>query len=210
MTQETKKLIGRGLFAGAMIGVGCMVYLACENKLLGAFLFSAGLFFVLTYGGVLFTGVCGLKTPWKRLAAVFGLNFAGIFAVSLLVWPGTLPASAAAVVVKKLGMNPLSWLCNGMLCGAMMYLGVTGFKQARDGVTGLASVLYAVPVFILAYFEHSIADMGYLAIALPCLSAAQALQMAGVILVVAAGNVAGSKLVRVLTTMGENTQNHQK
>ena len=87
----------------------------------------------------------------------------------------------------------------------MMYLGVMGFKRAKDGVTGLASVLYAVPVFILAYFEHSIADMGYLAIALPCLTAAQALQMVGVILVVAAGNVAGSKIVRVLTTMGESS-----
>lgn len=202
MTQEMKKLIGRGLFAGAMIGVGCMVYLACENKMLGAFLFSAGLFFVLTFGGVLFTGVCGLKTPWRRLAAVFLLNGAGIFVAGMLVWPGALPTVAASVVQKKIAAAPLSWLTNGILCGAMMYLGVTGFKKAR-GVISVASVLYAVPVFILAFFEHSIADMGYLAIALPALSIGEIGMMLLMILVVAAGNVIGSKAVRVLTTLGE-------
>lgn len=202
MTQEMKKLIGRGLFAGAMIGVGCMVYLACENKMLGAFLFSAGLFFVLTFGGVLFTGVCGLKTPWKRLAAVFLLNGAGILVAGMLVWPGALPAAAATVVQKKIAAAPLSWLTNGILCGAMMYLGVTGFKKAQ-GVISVASVLYAVPVFILAFFEHSIADMGYLAIALPALSIGDIGLMLLMILVVAAGNVIGSKAVRVLTTLGE-------
>lgn len=202
MTQEMKKLIGRGLFAGAMIGVGCMVYMACENKMLGAFLFSAGLFFVLTFGGVLFTGVCGLKTPWKRLAAVFLLNGAGILAAGMLVWPGALPAAAATVVQKKIAAAPLSWLTNGVLCGAMMYLGVTGFKKAQ-GVISAASVLYAVPVFILAFFEHSIADMGYLAIALPALNIGEIGMMLLMILVVAAGNVIGSKAVRVLTTLGE-------
>lgn len=203
LTTDTQKFIARSLFAGAMIGVGCMVYLASESKALGAFLFSAGLFFVLTYGGVLFTGVCGLKTPWLRLLAVFGLNFLGIFLCGALAWPGTLPEAAAAVVLKKLAMSPISWLTNGVLCGAMMYLGVVGFKKTTDGMLGVASVLYAVPVFILAWFEHSIADMGYLAIALPKLAPPDALSMAGVILVVAVGNVIGAKAVRVLTTLGD-------
>lgn len=198
-----KKLVGRGLFAGFMIGVGCMVYLACENKALGAFLFSAGLFFVLTYGGMLFTGLCGLKTPWKRLTAVFLLNGAGILLAGMLVWPGALPQAAAAVVQKKIAASPLSWLTNGFLCGVMMYLGVTGFKKAQDGVTAVASVLYAVPVFILAFFEHSIADMGYLAIALPALSLPEIGMMLLVILAVAAGNVLGSKAVRVVTAIGD-------
>lgn len=39
-----KRTVCLGGFAGGMITVGCMVYLACESKLLGAFLFSAGLF----------------------------------------------------------------------------------------------------------------------------------------------------------------------
>ena len=101
---------------------------------------------------------------------------------------------------KKLAAPWLSWLSNGVLCGAMMYLGVTGFKRARSGALAVASVLYAVPVFILALFEHCIADMGYLAIALPRLAPAEALQSLGVILLVAAGNVLGSKITRLLTS----------
>lgn len=202
MTNERKRLILSALFAGAMIGVGCMVFLSCENKALGAFLFSAGLFFVLTFGGTLFTGVCGLKTPWKRLVAVFLLNGAGILIAGMLTWTGgPLPDAAAAVMRKKLALHPLSYVSNGILCGAMMYLGVIGFKRAQGGVLGVASVLYAVPVFILAAFEHSIADMGYLFIALPKLSPMEWLQAAGMILAVAVGNVLGSKAVRLCTQL---------
>lgn len=203
MDADKKHILFSSLFAGAMIGVGCMVYLACENRILGAFLFSAGLFFVLTFGGTLFTGICGQKTPWKRLLAVFALNGAGIFLASVLTWTGgPLPEAAAAVMRKKLAAPPLSYLSNGILCGALMYLGVTGFKRS-EGVLQVASVLYAVPVFILAMFEHSIADMGYLFIALPELSAREALLSLGLVAVVAVGNVLGSKAVRRLTNEGK-------
>lgn len=201
MTPDAKKLTLTSLFAGFMIGVGCLVYLSCENRVVGAVFFSAGLFFVLSFGGTLFTGICGLKTPWRRLAAVFALNGVGIFLAGATAWTSSaLPQAAASLVVKKLAMHPLSWLTNGFLCGVMMYLGVTGFKRAGSGALSVASVLYAVPVFILAMFEHSIADMGYLFAALPLLSAGQALRMAGVILIIALGNVAGSKAARVCTT----------
>lgn len=200
MRPETKKLVLTSLFAGFMIGVGCLVYLACENRIAGAVLFSAGLFFVLTFGGTLFTGICGLKTPWRKLLAVFLLNGAGIFLAGATAWShSALPQTAAALVAKKLAMPPTSWLTNGFLCGVMMYLGVTGFKKAAHGALAVASVLYAVPVFIVAMFEHSIADMGYLFAALPALSAGQALQMGGVILVIALGNVLGSKAARACT-----------
>lgn len=204
MNEDKKKLLLTAMFAGAMIGVGCMVFLACESKALGSFLFSAGLFFVLTYGGTLFTGICGLKTPWKKLVAVFLLNGVGIFLSSALTWTGgPLPDAAAAVMRKKIALSPLNAFANGLLCGAMMYLGVTGFKKARDGVTALASVLYAVPVFIIAMFEHSIADMGYLFIALTRLELKEIGGGAWVIAIVAIGNVVGSKIVRMMTDFSE-------
>ena len=58
-----------------MIGIGCTVYLSCVNKLVGALLFCAGLFFILTNGGTLFTGICGLKTPvrsWRGCLCSMG------------------------------------------------------------------------------------------------------------------------------------------
>lgn len=200
LSEQPKKLILLSLFAGFMIGVGCIVYLACENRLLGAFLFSAGLFFVLMNGGILFTGICGMRTPVKKLAIVFVLNGVGIFLAGMLVWPEeAVTQAAAALMTKKIGLSPLSWLANGFLCGVMMYLGVTGFRKGRDGALSGLSVLYAVPVFIIGMFEHSIADMGYLAMAIPALPSDQLLACAAMIVAVAVGNVLGSKAVRVCT-----------
>ena len=77
MNKEQKQFLLSSLFSGIMIGIGCTVYLSCVNKLVGALLFCAGLFFILTNGGTLFTGICGLKTPVKKLAWVFVLNGLG-------------------------------------------------------------------------------------------------------------------------------------
>ena len=198
MKYETKQLLCRGLFAGLMIAIGCMVYLACENKLVGALLFSAGLFFILSNNGALLTGMCGLPTPWLTLAAVLAFNAAGALLGGILSWPAQrLAEPAAALVANKLAASPLSWLTNGILCGVLMYLAVMGFKRAAEGVLSLASVMYAIPVFIVAGFEHSIADLGYLAIAIPALSWTQVAGMLGMILVVVAGNVIVSKLIRI-------------
>ena len=221
MKRETRQLIFRGLFAGLMIGIGCTVYLACENKLVGALLFSSGLFFILSNGGALFTGLCGLKTPWKTLAAVLGLNAGGALIAGMLTWSSylfksdegllvliaqgkaPLAISAGELVARKLSANPLSWLTNGILCGMLMYLAVMGYKKAKDTPHALASVLYAIPVFIVAGFEHSIADLGYLAIALPALRLMDIVRMLGMILVVVAGNVIGSKAMRVCLVDGQ-------
>lgn len=196
--KENSRAFGcRGIFAGLMIGIGCTVYLACPNKLVGAFMFSAGLFFILSCGGALLTGLCGLKTPWKTLGLALGFNTLGALLTGLLTWPsGRLAQPAAELMAGKLAANLFSWLANGMLCGMLVYLAVEGYKRCRDGLTGLASVLYGVPAFIVAGFEHSIADIGYFAIALPALSAGQIVKSVLMIIVVIAGNVLGSKLLR--------------
>lgn len=175
MNKEQKQFLLSSLFSGIMIGIGCTVYLSCVNKLVGALLFCAGLFFILTNGGTLFTGICGLKTPVKKLGA-----------------------TAAAVMLGKLNMNPVSWLLNGLMCGVLMYLAVIGYKKAKDSLHGIAAVLFAIVGFIVCGFEHSIADMGYLAIAIPNLSFWQILQCMGMILVIMLGNVFGGKLMRMV------------
>lgn len=185
MNKEQKQFLLSSLFSGIMIGIGCTVYLSCVNKLVGALLFCAGLFFILTNGGTLFTGICGLKTPVKKLAWVFVLNGLGTVIPAIVSWSNVvdgatkLGATAAAVMLGKLGMNPVSWLLNGLMCGVLMYLAVIGYKKAKDSL-------------------HGIADMGYLAIAIPNLSFWQILQCMGMILVIMLGNVFGGKLMRMV------------
>ena len=82
--------------------------------------------------------------------------------------------------------------------GVLMYLAVIGYKKAKDSLHGIAAVLFAIVGFIVCGFEHSIADMGYLAIAIPNLSFWQILQCMGMILVIMLGNVFGGKLMRMV------------
>lgn len=188
MNKEQKQFLLSSLFSGIMIGIGCTVYLSCVNKLVGA----------------LFTGICGLKTPVKKLAWVFVLNGLGTVIPAIVSWSNVvdgatkLGATAAAVMLGKLGMNPVSWLLNGLMCGVLMYLAVIGYKKAKDSLHGIAAVLFAIVGFIVCGFEHSIADMGYLAIAIPNLSFWQILQCMGMILVIMLGNVFGGKLMRMV------------
>ena len=38
-----------GMLSGLMIGIGCVVSMSCENRYLGAFLFSLGLFCIAQF-----------------------------------------------------------------------------------------------------------------------------------------------------------------
>lgn len=140
----------------------------------------------------------------RKLAWVFVLNGLGTVIPAIVSWSNVvdgatkLGATAAAVMLGKLGMNPVSWLLNGLMCGVLMYLAVIGYKKAKDSLHGIAAVLFAIVGFIVCGFEHSIADMGYLAIAIPNLSFWQILQCMGMILVIMLGNVFGGKLMRMV------------
>lgn len=48
-----------GILSGLMLGVGGMVSLSSENRFLGAFLFSLGLFCIVQFKYGLFTGKVG-------------------------------------------------------------------------------------------------------------------------------------------------------
>lgn len=48
-----------GMLSGLMIGIGCVVSMSCENRYLGAFLFSLGLFCIVQFQYGLYTGKVG-------------------------------------------------------------------------------------------------------------------------------------------------------
>ena len=60
-----------GMLSGLMIGIGCVVSMSCENRYLGAFLFSLGLFCIVQFQYGLYTGKVGYifdrdKAPDRR------------------------------------------------------------------------------------------------------------------------------------------------
>lgn len=164
------KLFFRAVLAGICIGIGGTVFLACDNKYIGALLFSIGLFAILTRGFALYTGMVGylpdhLNVDYViQLLVVIAGNLVGTACIGLplqLTRQKELCQKAADLCAVKLGDSYLSLLLLAIGCGILMYLAVDGFKRSDDPLTKVLGVFLAVPVFILCGMEHSIADMYY-------------------------------------------------
>lgn len=163
--------------AGICIGIGGAVYLALAGtaKIAGAVLFSVGLSAILIFGFSLYTGMVGYipdnpPVYLIRLPVVWVGNFCGTFAAAGLLRltrlsDGLLPV-CRELTDKKLADRWYSLLILGFFCGILMYVAVDTYKKqvAERPVLAVFAVVMGVSVFILAGFEHSIADMFYFAL----------------------------------------------
>lgn len=160
------KTFRESLCAGILITIGGTVFLSCENKTVGAVLFSVALLCICYKSYYLFTGKIGYiveqhtKQDFVNLdIGLFG-NLAATFLLGMLlrtVLPN-IGEKAAEMCSAKLAQFPLYTFIRGFFCGILMYLAVSIYKE-KNSVLG---ILFCVPVFILCGFEHSIADMFYL------------------------------------------------
>ena len=154
-----------GVLAGCLVSIGGTVLLSCDNRYLGALLFCIALLAICWFGFNLYTGKVGFlvadHSKNALSAAYLGLlgNLLGTLLLGFLV-SLALPAlkeAAQAACGKRLTQLPLQSFLRGCFCGVMMYVAVWVFRE-RKTVLG---ILFCIPVFILAGFEHSIADMFY-------------------------------------------------
>lgn len=82
MLKKFFKIFVPAVYSGLCIGIGGMVYLNCENKVVGAFMFCIGLLTILLFGFNLYTGkvgyICQNKPAYIGQVAIVWLgNFAG-------------------------------------------------------------------------------------------------------------------------------------
>ena len=160
----TKTLTG-SIAAAIMISIGGSVFLACDNRYCGAVLFSVALLSICYLGYYLYTGKIGYvvsdHSPANGIRLLLGLvgNLAVTFPVGMLirrVLPN-LGNQAQVICQAKLGQSFGSTLVRAIFCGVLMYIAVEIFRSKKSPI----GVLFGIPVFILAGFEHSIADMFY-------------------------------------------------
>lgn len=161
------------IFGGASIGIGATIYLSVDSPVVGSFLFSLGLFTIYTFGFNLFTGkVCYIPNKslsyLREVAVVYAGNVVG---TALLA--GALRETRLVKLVdhcQELALFKLSdtlystWIL-AILCGVMMSIAVLGFQTIRDSVGKHLALVLPIMVFILAGFEHSIADLFYFSLA---------------------------------------------
>ncbi|MBR7153189.1 MAG: formate/nitrite transporter family protein [Candidatus Methanomethylophilaceae archaeon] len=188
MSVNYPKSLVRAILAGICIGIGGCVYLGCEVKWVGAILFAVGLFTILTYKFDLYTGKVGYAVDNPPSYLIYLLlvivgNFIGALIVGLMM-----PSAGAEVLVQRKldNFEFLPVLFKGVLCGILMFIAADSFRAGK----GPLATFFCVPVFILAGFEHSIADMFYF-----CSAGVFTLEALWFIIVVIIGNAIGGILI---------------
>lgn len=188
--------------AGVFISIGGAVFLSCENRTVGAVLFSVALLSICYLGLFLFTGKVGFLVSSRkredvlRLLITLGGNLCGTLVCGLLLsWTKpALKTAAQALCAPKLDLSPLAVAAAALFCGALMYTAVAIYQEKGSPL----GILFCVPVFILSGFEHSIADMFYF-FAAGCFTPQCALFLALVIF----GNALGGLLIPALRKLAE-------
>ena len=164
-----KTFIG-AVLAGVAIGLGGLVFLSVDNKVIGSLLFTIGLFTVCTMGLNLFTGkVCytfqndtaykiGLPVIW--LGNLVGTGLTAGCAWMTRVAPAV-SEKAMALCQTKLNDSLGSLFFLGILCNIFIYIGVEGYKSNPHEFGKYLALVFGVMVFILCGTEHCVADMFY-------------------------------------------------
>ena len=148
----------RAIFAGMAIALGGWAYLLAPNPTIGAVLFACGLLTVRLYKLHLFTGKVQYmhtkENPWYYYPLILLCNFFGVAFIATL--SHTLVKDAAMTVALAKQSQTMSMaLGKGVGCGMLMSL-------ATYEKTPLWVTVLAVATFILAGFNHCIADFYYM------------------------------------------------
>ena len=196
-----------GLMAGILVAIGGSVFIACYGegtileRAVGAFFFSVALLCICYKSYSLYTCKIGLMTETHDRAAfsvlLWGLlgNAAATVLLGLSVRyaiPNVAPA-AETICTAKLAQDWWQVPLRGLLCGVLMYLAVSIYREKGTAT----AILFCVPAFILAGFEHSIANMFYFGAA-----GMLNLESVGYLALVVLGNTAGGLLLPLLSMLG--------
>ena len=161
----------KAVLAGIAIAIGGIIYLSVENKIIGALLFTVGLYAIVLNGLFLYTGKVGYLVVEKDkkeylliLLTTWLGNLVGtaIGAFAFLNTRNALVAQNVDIICDaKLEDSPISIFILAVFCGLLMYIAVDGFKEKGNPII----LFMGVSVFILCGFEHCIANMFYFSLA---------------------------------------------
>ncbi len=220
-----------GVLAGAFIGLGSMLYVLVQadtslgfaaSRLLGGMVFSLGLLLVIVAGAELFTGNNLLVMAWadRRITSTELLrnwllvclaNAAGGAGLAVLVFlaghtemnHGLLAEQYLKIAAAKCELPFWTALFRGVLCNVLVCMAVWMAMAGRTVVDKAVAIVFPVTAFVAAGFEHSIANMYFIPMALLLkysghLPAADSITLAGYLhnlLPVILGNLLGGSVL---------------
>lgn len=185
-----RKLFLKGVFAGMMIAMGASASSVAAHdvsnvglsRLAAAAVFPVGLMMVILLGAELFTGDCLMimatvsekHTPMqlvRTLAIVFAGNFVGALLTAGAVAAsgqfdysaGLLGAYTIKVALGKATISLSRALISGVLCNILVCGAVLMALCAKEIAGKIMAVFFTIMLFVVAGFEHCVANMYYIA-----------------------------------------------
>lgn len=155
------------------------------TRVLAGLVFSLGLILVVVGGAELFTGNNLIVMAWasrkvstalmfQNWAIVYAGNFVGALVTAGLMYfsgqfsfgQGAVGASVLSIAHAKVTLGFGQAIVLGILCNALVCLAVWLTFSARTTIDRVVSVIMPISAFVAAGFEHSIANMYFIPIAL--------------------------------------------
>jgi formate transporter len=232
----TLPLLMLGMLAGAFIGLGTLFFTLVKSdptlgfaasSVLGGLVFSLGLLLVVVAGAELFTGNNLLAMAWadgkisaaevlRNWVLVCLANFVGAAGLAVLVFASghtELNGGAIGQQVLKMALakQSLTWehaFFRGVLCNVLVCMAVWMAMAGRSVTDKMMAIVLPVTAFVAAGFEHSIANMYLMPMALLIQQFSPAtvvtgtvtwVGMLGNLVPVIAGNLVGGSVLVALT-----------
>lgn len=229
-------MIMLGMLAGAFIGLGALYFVIVASdpglgfavtRVLGGVCFSLGLLLVVVAGAELFTGNNLIAMAWadgkvstlevlRNWTVVCAANFAGAAGLALLVFlsghaemnGGQVGRQYLAMAAAKSTMPLHELFFRGVLCNVLVCMAVWMALAGRSVVDRFIAIVFPISAFVAAGFEHSIANMYIMPLAMMLKAAGTVLPAGGEAIGVAgmlrnlvpviAGNIIGGSVLVAL------------
>jgi len=180
-------LLMLGVLAGAFIGLGTLFFTLVKSdptlgfaasSVLGGLVFSLGLMLVVVAGAELFTGNNLLAMAWadgkissmdvlRNWVLVCLANFVGAAGLALLVFAsghtdlngGAIGQQVVKMALAKQNLSFGQAFFRGVLCNVLVCMAVWMAMAGRSVTDKMVAIVLPVTAFVAAGFEHSIANM---------------------------------------------------
>ncbi len=182
------------VLAGAFIGLGALYFVLVKSdhslgfaasQVLGGVAFSLGLLLVVVAGAELFTGNNLLVIAWadrkistalllRNWAIVCAGNFIGAAGLALLVLlsrhpemnGGAIAEQYMTIAAAKCALPFWAAFFKGILCNVLVCMGVWMAIAGRSVFDKAVAIIFPISAFVAAGFEHSIANMYVISLAM--------------------------------------------
>lgn len=183
-----------GVLAGAFIGLGSLFFVIIKSdaslgfalsQLLGGLVFSLGLILVVVAGAELFTGNNLLAMAWadnkittrellNNWVIVCCTNFVGAAGLAVLVFlsghpemnNGAIADQYLKIANIKCSLGFTEAFFRGMLCNILVCMAIWMALAGRSVIDKAVAIIFPISAFVAAGFEHSIANMYFVPLAM--------------------------------------------